>query len=130
MLPSQEARMNINFNVKTKIRYNGQEYSDPNQLPPEVRAAYEKALRKGADLAAARKIVFNGQEFANEDEMPRDERKAYDGIMGVIQGKDQVTLPSAQRSEGLLTKGQIKFILFLIGLLAVFILLVITKTIG
>ena len=36
----------MKLNVKTKIRYNGQEYSDPNQLPPEVRAAYQKAMRK------------------------------------------------------------------------------------
>lgn len=122
--------MNINFNVKTKIRYKGQEYSDPNQLPPEVRAAYEMALREGAGSAAAGKIVFNGQECASENEMPPDERKAYHDIMSVIQNKDQVTLPSGQRSEGLLTKGQIKFILFLIGLLAVFILLVITRRIG
>ena len=36
----------MNVKIKTKIRYKGQEYSDPNQLPPEVRAAYEKSMAK------------------------------------------------------------------------------------
>src|SRR5947207_7865905 len=50
----------VNIKVKTKIRFNGQEYSDPNQLPPEVRAAYDKALSSGV---ANQRIIINGQEF-------------------------------------------------------------------
>src|SRR5207249_12185091 len=68
----------VSVRVKSKIRYNGQEYSSPAELPPEVRAAYEQAVRgRTAGFAGAikKRFVINGEEFANEESMPTDVRK-------------------------------------------------------
>jgi len=40
----------MKVNLKTKIKYKGQEYSSVEELPPEARSAYEKAI--AADSAA------------------------------------------------------------------------------
>ena len=96
----------VSITLKRKIRYNGQEYSSPAELPPEVRSAYEKAVRgrtAGYDGAIKKKFVFNGEQFANEDEMPADVRKLYDDVMGVIENNGEVTIPNG-KSEPLLTK--------------------------
>ena len=37
--------MTTNISVKTKIRVNGQDYGSVNDMPPEVRQAYERAHR-------------------------------------------------------------------------------------
>jgi hypothetical protein len=102
--------MNIRF--KTKIRYDGREYSDPTELPPDARAAYDKAV---ANSAARAKIVVNGQEFANQNEMPEDVRKLYDDVLSVIENNGEVTLPVAPRSEPLITKRQLEMILLLVA---------------
>ena len=102
--------MNIRF--KTKIRYDGREYSDPNELPADVRAAYDKAMAGGA---AQTKFVVNGQEFANQKEMPDDVRKLYDDVLSVIENNGEVTLPVAPRSEPLITKRQLEMILLLVA---------------
>jgi len=62
----------VNIRIKTKIRYNGQEYSTPAELPADARAAYEKALRSGSGVVASKKVVINGQEFASESALPAD----------------------------------------------------------
>ena len=36
--------MPINFNVKTKIKINGKEYNSPEEMPPDIRSLYEKAM--------------------------------------------------------------------------------------
>jgi hypothetical protein len=36
--------MPINFNVKTKIKVNGKEYNSPEEMPPDVRSLYDKAM--------------------------------------------------------------------------------------
>ena len=104
----------VNINVKTKIRYNGREYSSPDELPPEVRAAYEKAITDGE---IKRRIVLNGQEFESENEMPGDERRLYDDVMSVIENNGEVTLPRNGNMEPLLTKRQLLFVvLFGLGI--------------
>ena len=42
----------MNISLKTKIRYNGQEYTSPDALPPEIRAVYERALASRAGDSA------------------------------------------------------------------------------
>jgi hypothetical protein len=93
----------VSITLKSKIRYNGQEYSSPAELPPEVRIAYEKALHDGA---VKKKFVFNGEQFANEDAMPADVRKLCDDVMGVIENNGEVTIPNG-KPEPLLTKREI-----------------------
>ena len=96
----------MSITLKTKIRYNGQEYSSPAELPPEVRAAYEKALH---DPAAKKFTFINGQKFANEADMPADVRKLCDDVMGVIENNGEVTIPNG-KPEPLLTKREMTIV--------------------
>jgi hypothetical protein len=101
----------VSITLKSKIRYNGQEYSSPAELPPEVRIAYENALHGGA---VKKKFVFNGEQFANEDAMPADVRKLCDDVMGVIENNGEVTIPNG-KSEPLLTKREIAVVAVFAG---------------
>ena len=70
---------------KTNIRFNGREYANADEMPPDVRAAYDRAvddmapLHSGARLAAKlnAKIIVNGNEFNNAGEMSVDDRHSY-----------------------------------------------------
>ena len=105
----------VSINLRRKIRYNGQEYSSPAELPPEVRMAYEKALHSGA---VKKKFVLNGEQFGNEDAMPADVRKLCDDVMSVIENNGEVTIPNG-KSEPLLTKREIVVVgLFAGGIVA------------
>jgi len=95
----------VSVTLKTKIRYNGQEYSSPADLPPDVRQAYEKALHEGS--VRTRKFVVNGQPFANDEAMPADVRKLCDDAMEVIENNGQVTIPNAENPDQLLTKKEL-----------------------
>ena len=106
----------MSITLKSKIRYNGKEYSSPAELPPEVRLAYEKALREGI---VKKKFVVNGAQFASEDAMPADVRKLCDDVMSVIENNGEVTLPNGQNSGPLLTKREIAIaVAFGVGILA------------
>lgn len=112
MLSNPPGSMNIN--VKTKIRYNGREYSSPNELPPEVRSGYERALAG----TAHGEITINGREFGSENEMPEEMRNFAEDVMNLVQNNGEVTLPVFGRSsEPLVTKGQMKLILAVAGAL-------------
>lgn len=104
----------VSITLKTKIRYNGQEYSSPADLPPNVREAYEKALHEGKTVS--RKFVVNGQSFASEDAMPPDIRKLCDDAMQVIENNGEVTIPNGQNREyrtQLLTKKELGIVIAL-----------------
>jgi hypothetical protein len=106
----------VSITLKSKIRYNGQEYSSANELPAEVRAAYEQAM---ADGAVKKKIVLNGQEFPSEEAMPPDVRKLCDDVMSVIENNGEVTIPNGGKAEPLLTKRELVVVgLFGAGLAA------------
>ena len=70
---------------KTNIRFNGREYPNADEMPSDVRAAYDRAvddlgvLHSGARLAAKlnAKIIVNGSEFSNAGEMSVDDRHLY-----------------------------------------------------
>jgi hypothetical protein len=67
---------------KTNIRFNGREYANADEMPSDVRAAYDRAvdgpgeLHSGARLAAnlKAKIIVNGTEFNHPGEMSVDDR--------------------------------------------------------
>jgi hypothetical protein len=110
----------VSITLKTKIRYNGREYSSPAELPPEVRMAYEKALHDGA---VKKKFLFNGRTFANEDEMPSDARKLYDDdVMSVIENNGEVTVPNSEEPEPILSKPEIVIVALFAGGIAVLVL--------
>ena len=86
--------MNLKVNIKTRIRFNGKEYSCLEDMPPQVRQAYEKALASaqasGTGLIShtTSKLIFNGHEYASVDEMPADIRRMYDHIDPVLFNKN------------------------------------------
>ena len=71
--------------AKTNIRFNGREYANADEMPPDIRAAYDRAvdemppLHSGARLAAnlKAKIIVNGTEFNHPGEMSVDDRHFY-----------------------------------------------------
>jgi hypothetical protein len=75
----------MNARIKTNIRFNGREYANADEMPSDVRAAYDRAvdetaeLHSGARLAAKlnAKIIVNGNEFNNAGEMSVDDRHLY-----------------------------------------------------
>ena len=90
--------MNIKFNVKTRIRFNGQEYASVEAMPPDVRQAFEKAMSRAretqgqAGVHTSTKVVFNGREFASVLEMPPDVRSQYEQAMNMVD-KDHDGIP-------------------------------------
>jgi hypothetical protein len=94
----------VSITLKSKIRYNGQEYSSPAQLPPEIQMAYEKALH---EKAVKMNFVINGEKFGNEAEMPADVRKLCDDVMSAIENNGEVTLPNSVKAEPWLSKKEI-----------------------
>jgi len=101
----------MSITLKSKIRYNGQEYSSPTELPPDVRMAYEKALHDGA---VKKKFTFNGEQFASEEATPEGVRKLCDDVMGVIENNGEVTIPNG-KAEPLLTKPEIVVVALFAG---------------
>jgi hypothetical protein len=77
--------MNIKFNVKTKICFNGQEYAGVEAMPPEVRQAYERAI-SNAHVYKSTKITFNGQTYNSVDEMPAELRSQYEQVKAFVDG--------------------------------------------
>jgi hypothetical protein len=75
----------VNTRTKTNIRFNGREYANADEMPSDVRAAYDRAvdelgeLHSGARLAAKlkAKIIVNGNEFNHPGEMSVDDRHLY-----------------------------------------------------
>jgi len=119
--------MTINFktNVRTVIRYKGQEYSSADQLPAEGRSAYESALAKGVVPAAMpgvkQQILLNGQHFASPDEMSAAERKLYDDAIAFV--RDSTTVSTAgNRSSSWLTLTQLRLVLFFAAIVVVVVL--------
>jgi hypothetical protein len=90
--------MNIKFNVKTNIRFNGQEYAGVEAMPPDVRRVYEQALAK-AQVRTSTKVVFNGQTYASLAEMPPDLRSQYDQVMAMLD-KNHDGIPDMLQTSG------------------------------
>jgi hypothetical protein len=75
----------VNTRTKTNIRFNGREYANADEMPVDIRAAYDRVvddpgeLHSGARLAAKlkAKIIVNGNEFNHPGEMSVDDRHSY-----------------------------------------------------
>jgi len=105
--------MSIKINLKTKIRFNGREYSSLEEMPPEVRQVYENALASGQiRIQKSAKLVFNGQEYNSLDEMPEPVRRQYEQVMALVDanqngipdvlepGHSSLSLPASATSNG------------------------------
>ena len=99
---------------KTNIRFNGREYANADEMPSDVRAAYDRAvdetaeLHSGARLAAKlnAKIIVNGNEFNNAGEMSVDDRHLYHEALEAVFPPDIVVSvsepPKIRRKKTLL----------------------------
>jgi len=67
-----------NVVVHKKIRVNGQEYENLDQVPAEYRAALEKAL--GGNATAATKITVNGHTYGSGNDLPAPVRAVVHGL--------------------------------------------------
>ena len=103
---------NVSVTIRSKIRYNGQEYTSPAELPPEVRAAYERALHDGV---VHKRFVLNGHAITSEAEMRADFGKVCDDVMNVIESNGEVTIPNGERTEPWLTKKELAIIAMFAG---------------
>jgi hypothetical protein len=72
-------RVGIKVDVKWKVKVNKKEYSSVDEMPGDVREAYEKA--KAASRSSATRIVFNGREYPSVEAMPADIRQAFEEIL-------------------------------------------------
>jgi hypothetical protein len=97
----------VNGRTKTNIRFNGREYANADEMPSDVRAAYDRAvddmppLHSGARLAAKlnAKIIVNGNEFNNAGEMSVDDRHLYHEALEALFTPD-IAVSSPQAREG------------------------------
>jgi len=86
--------MPVKFNVNTKIKVNGKEYHSLDEMPPDVRQSYERAMATAAggdrgvlpnlQVRTQSKITFNGQTYNSVDEMPVEMRAIYQSVMSAV----------------------------------------------
>jgi hypothetical protein len=91
--------MGATITIKTRLRVNGREYASVDELPPDLRRAYARAVAHGGDAhhhlmqsggdatlgtATHSRIVFNGQEYADESQMPHEVRTLYDDALAAL----------------------------------------------
>jgi hypothetical protein len=100
----------VSAKEKTNIRFNGREYANADEMPVDVRAAYDRAiddtppLHSGARIAAKlkAKIIVNGNEFNHPGEMSVDDRHSlHEALEALCQlGASVSTTSSADHSRG------------------------------
>ena len=108
----------MKINIKTNIKYNGQEYSSVAELPPEARSAYDKAIAGNSGTISS-KIVFNGQEYASPEQMPTTERQLYEDAMKLAHDSDRMVPAKNETSAGLLTPGQWRLVILFVMLVLI-----------
>jgi len=84
--------MGVTMKIQRKFIVNGKKYSSVEEMPPELREAYEKAVRSGAGVRIEKprfrmesKIVFNGQEYRSLEAMPEEVRRVYQSVMKSVE---------------------------------------------
>ena len=77
-----------------KITFNRREYTRVDEMPPEDRELYERAMASlgagGASdvkLHTKARLIVNGREYASVDAMPADVRHLYDLATSVAEQK-------------------------------------------
>jgi hypothetical protein len=84
--------MGVTVNIQRKFIVNRKEYASVEEMPPELREAYEKAVRSGAgvriekpQVSVESKIVFNGREYRSLEAMPEVVRRVYQSVMKSVE---------------------------------------------
>jgi hypothetical protein len=94
----------IKVDVKWKVKVNKKEYGSVEEMPSDVREAYEKA--KATSRTTATRIVFNGHEYQSVEAMPPDLRQVFEKVMkGAETGETPSNVFSGAESGGA-TPGQ------------------------
>jgi hypothetical protein len=125
-LDDNDSGQQMKINVKRKIKYKGQEYSSVEELPPEVRAAYEKAMAtSGASVST--KIVFNGQEYASLDQMPAAERQLYEDALKLTHDTEAIASARKAGTAALLTNRQWQLVLLFAVLVVIAVIILLLK---
>ena len=97
--------MGIKVNVQWKFKVNGKEYTSVEEMPANLREAYERA--KGTSRMAGAKVIFNGREYENVEAMPPDVRLVFDKIIeGAQTGKIP---PEALAGATIQTRPQVQY---------------------
>jgi hypothetical protein len=77
--------MSINVNIKRTFKVNGKEYTSIEEMPSEIRSAFEKTMasQAGKDIFSVNhtKINFNGIEYKSIEKMPPDIRQLYEKVL-------------------------------------------------
>jgi hypothetical protein len=119
----------VNDRFKTKIQFNGHEYASADDMPVDVRVAYERAihetpaLHSGARLAAKlkAKIIVNDTEFDHAGEMSVDDRHLYHEALEAVFPPGIVISTAEARSvteTRKVTQRKTLLVVFLVSLLA------------
>ena len=102
---------------KTNIRFNGREYANADEMPVDIRAAYDRAvddvppLHSGARIAAKlkAKIIVNGTEFDHAGEMSVDDRHSlHEALEALCQLGTTVSTPAESTDEAFGQNGKNK----------------------
>jgi hypothetical protein len=126
LLDGNDLGQQMKINIKTKIKYKGQEYSSVEELPPEVRAAYEKAMTTGG-ASFSTKIVFNGQEYASLDQMPAAQRQLYEVALKLSQDTEAIAPARKADNAALLTNRQRQLVLLFAVLVVIAVIIFLLK---
>lgn len=95
--------MGLNVSAHWKVRINGKEYRALDEVPPELRSAYEQALeaaRSARPGQPATKISFDGREFESLEAMPPDLRNAYEAVLAALDTGEAFLGPPAAAAPG------------------------------
>lgn len=81
--------MPIDIDMTRKFVVNGREYGSMDELPEDIRASIQKAMREGknVEVNTTTAIVFNGKAYRDVGEMPTNERLLYEQVMEAASGK-------------------------------------------
>jgi len=82
----------VKITARTAIRFNGHEYSSPDEMPLDALIACHQPVTPGGMSLNERldKIVLYGKELTGRR---RDGSGIYDDILRVVENNGQVTLP-------------------------------------
>ncbi len=81
--------MGIQVNIRRRITVNGKEYGSVDEMPVDLREAFEKAMAGGSSAQARKtRIVFNGREYDGLAAMPAETREAYEKILKAAETGD------------------------------------------
>ena len=84
--------MNLDITLKREFIVNGKEYTSIEDMPNDVREAFERAMnpqsatgRQIGPLSMGAKIRFNGTEYESHDAMPPHVRQLYEQLVKALE---------------------------------------------